>query len=177
MNGRPPFRPSRSLLADRRRRVADLALQRVSQQAIADKLGVRVQQVAHDLSILRAEWADRYRVAIDSLQAEQLEALDRDEVAARAALAKVASDEHLVRIKYHDLLLRYAERRAKLCGLDAPQKAEITGTIQVVRIADWRVEDDGDTIRRIAAEVVDSPPEAPHGGNGTDPASDLPPGP
>jgi hypothetical protein len=161
-------------MADRRRKVAALHLARVPVFEIAKQVGVDPSHVSRDLVAIRAEWAAERRVDVEAFQSRDLAALEADEGSIRRRIASIPPDYHMERIRYHDLLLKIMDRRARLLGLDAPTKilattqSRVAFTDDVAKIlanpeATTALLDavQGTTIAAVA--VVVSPPPASNG--------------
>ena len=107
------------LLAERRQRVAALRLMHYTQREIAAELGVSVATVNRDLAVVRAEWAERRSQSYESWVGEELAKLDLIE---RAILpAAISGDD-----KAQARLVQFMDRRARMMGLDKPERHEHT---------------------------------------------------
>lgn len=111
------------LIADRRRQVAGLRLQQLSQREIATELGVSVATVNRDLKRIRDEWAARRDESYSGWVAEELALLD--------AMQRALLPEVLVKRKAHvaDRILGIMNRRARMLGLDKPELHKHTAVI------------------------------------------------
>jgi hypothetical protein len=115
----------RTKVADRRRQVGRLHLSRVPQRDIARKLGISQATVSADLKLLRADWRHEAKGTIAEASFRELAALDADEATFRAKMA--ATKEEDLQIRYYQLVLKIMERRARILGLDAPAKTQLSG--------------------------------------------------
>lgn len=106
-------------IAARRQQVATLRLAHLTQAEIAKRLGVSVGTVNSDLQAVRDEWAERRRTATDEWLSEELAKLDRLE---RALLPLALQGQ----ASAADRVLSVMDRRAKLLGLNKPDRHEHT---------------------------------------------------
>lgn len=90
---------------------------------IAAALGQGSSTIQRDIKAIRSEWQEHRLAAMDQALAEDLERLGIAEKAIWPAVIK----GDLLAI---DRLLRIMERRAKLLGLDAPKRIDITDRIR-----------------------------------------------
>ncbi len=106
-------------MIERRMRVASMRLAGVrNQRQIADQLGVSPATINRDIKALNAEW--RQRAAADVATEKGLD-LDRTERLI-AALWKSATEGKWLAT---DRVLALMQHRAKLLGLEAPEKQDI----------------------------------------------------
>lgn len=145
----PVNREKQVELSDRRRRVADLYVQGVSQTDIAIRLGVNQGTISRDLQAVEKEWAEQRVADIDQAKRLQLEKIDRMEREAWNAWEKSKGPleinragvnqqqkgraERITKTTAGDprmLLIvdRCIERRCKILGLEAPVKTAVTDT-------------------------------------------------
>ena len=110
-------------IAARREQVAALLMARRSQREIATALNTPLTTIHRDIEALRIEWRNDRMVAADQVISEELQRL----AFAERAIMPAVSRADLMAI---DRLLRIMERRAKLLGLDAPKRYEITDSIR-----------------------------------------------
>ena len=110
-------------IAARREQVAALLMARRSQREIAKSLNTPLTTIHRDIEALRMEWRADRMVAADQVISEELQRL----AFAEKAIMPAVSRGDLMAI---DRLLRVMERRAKLLGLDAPKRYEITDSIR-----------------------------------------------
>lgn len=116
---------NRSSRAERRRQVASMHLARVAQREIARRLSISESAVSKDLKAIRGEWAKEARDNVGTATLRELATLDADEARFRAKMAASKDEEQQVRL--YSLILKIMERRARLLGLDAPLKAQVSG--------------------------------------------------
>lgn len=160
-------------MADRRRKVAALHLARVPQYEIARQLGIKDDVVSDDLKAVRAEWNKDRKEDVVEFQARDLAALEADEGSVRRRLAILPADMHVERVRYHDLLIKIMDRRARLIGLDAPTKIEQKTEHTISRPS---IANDPETIKALrdasvkiyASRLVGpaAPPSSTNGANG-----------
>ncbi len=116
-----PHRLNETAILDRRRQVAALYLARQTQEAIARKLEVSQTTVCDDLATLREEWRQEQQADIAAIIVRELAELSEMEGAAAIQFASTHEPAWiLARLKIKD-------RRARLLGLDAPEKREHSG--------------------------------------------------
>jgi hypothetical protein len=117
----PASRAKREEVAARRTRALQLRAAGVPYQAIADELG-HTSKGAAAVDVTRAlrdrqDLLDGQRDLFVTLELERLDSLER---AVQAVLRQASADgEKSIVLRASDRLLRIAERRAKLLGLDA----------------------------------------------------------
>jgi Trp operon repressor len=106
-------------LAERRQKVSALRLMHYTQREIAVELGVSVATINRDLAVVRAEWAERRSQSYESWVGEELAKIDLLE---RAILpAAISGDD-----KAQARLVQFMDRRARMMGLDKPERFEHT---------------------------------------------------
>lgn len=115
----------RSEQAERRRQVAALHLTRLPQREIGRRLGVSDTTVCRDLAAIRAEWIREARDNVATATLRELASLDADEARWRGKMAAAKDEE--TQFKCYTLVLKIMERRARLLGLDAPVRAQVSG--------------------------------------------------
>jgi Trp operon repressor len=107
------------MLAQRRQKVSALRLMHYTQREIAAEIGVSVATVNRDLAVVRAEWAERRTQSYESWVAEELAKIDLLE---RAILpSAIAGDD-----KAQARIVQFMDRRARMMGLDKPERFEHT---------------------------------------------------
>jgi sigma54-dependent transcription regulator len=90
-----------------------------TQREIAVEIGVSVATVNRDLAVVRAEWAERRSQSYESWVAEELAKIDLLE---RAILpAAISGDD-----KAQARIVQFMDRRARMMGLDKPERFEHT---------------------------------------------------
>lgn len=94
-------------------------LAHLTQAEIAQQVGVSVGTVNADLKAIREEWADRAATAFEDWVSEELAKLDRLE---RALLPQALKGQGRAAEK----VLSIMDRRAKMLGLNKPDKVEHT---------------------------------------------------
>jgi hypothetical protein len=133
---------SRARIDDRRRDVAALLREGKTQAQIARDLRVSIQLVNQDVQALQAEWRELHARDRDVWMAQELAKLDAAEA--------VAWDHVRTNVKGKlfglDRVLAIMDRRAKLLGLDAPTKIDLTQNVrakaeEIARENDLSVDD------------------------------------
>lgn len=123
-------------MADRRKKVASLYLNKVAPEDIAISLGVDRSTVTRDTIFLRKKWREEAQEDIACHMSRELAELERMEleVASQYQTAKKAGKE-LFAVKWMDTRLKIKDRRAKYLGLDQPDKihlkAEHSGEVSI----------------------------------------------
>lgn len=135
-------------MLERRSRVAQFRLGGVrNQRQIAKALGVSVATINRDFKALDAEWRERAAADIAVEKAIDLDRLDR----LIMALWDKATKEG--RWLATDRVLSLMQHRAKLLGLEAPQRREDTHRIEVTQIVQGIAESSGLDAAEILAEA------------------------
>lgn len=165
----------RQEMADRRKRANELFLSGWTQAQVAEQLNVSPCTLSMDLKALREEWRRENLATTGQHIDRELTSLAMDERDARDGLE--SSTEQKDRAKWHEVILKIRDRRAKLLGLDAPTKIEQKVQATVVE-APISVEGDPELERlvretaarafgpRIAALVEAKPENGAANGNG-----------
>jgi len=110
----------RTEIEHRRRQVAQLYLRKVTQEEIAQKLGISQPTVSRDIYYLSQRWQQEALGDMDGRRGRELaelEEMERD-CAMQFANAKDA--------RWLSQRLRVKERIAKMLGLDAPRLVDLT---------------------------------------------------
>lgn len=107
-------------IAQRRRKVAELYLRRMTQMEIGQLLDVDQKTVSRDLVALKAQWRKDASAEVDARIAR--EAAELDEMERDAAIKFNASGD----VAFLNTRLKIKERKAKLFGYDQPTKLSIT---------------------------------------------------
>lgn len=103
----------------RRNQVATLRLAHLTQGEIASRVGVSIGTVNADLKAIRDVWQERARTSIEEWVGEELAKLDRLE----RSLMPLALQGQATAA---DRVLSVMDRRAKLLGLNKPERFEHT---------------------------------------------------
>ena len=114
-----------ALLRERRREVVSRMLRRgLKPREIANEIGVSLYTVQSDMATLEERWRERSMQSYGVWIAEELQKLDRmEEVLWHDIDAKM---EHGKAAHYSiDRMLKIMDRRAKLLGLDEPERVEV----------------------------------------------------
>jgi sigma54-dependent transcription regulator len=106
-------------LAQRRQKVSALRLMHYTQREIAAEIGVSVATVNRDLAVVRSEWAERRSQSYEQWVGEELAKIDLLE---RAIMpAAISGDD-----KAQARIVQFMDRRARMMGLDKPERFEHT---------------------------------------------------
>lgn len=117
---------ARFTIANRRRQVAALVLARVDERTIARTLGVSRGTVAKDKARILVTWREAAERDILDSRAEAAAALDADEVRLRSVFDEVLRGKDVEgALEVYDRILKVADARARLLGLNAPEQREI----------------------------------------------------
>lgn len=114
------YKGARERAATRRLRALDMRMAGATERQIASQLGVSHVQIHRDLVAALEKLGKQEALVADHLRALELERLDRMQLPMYSQAQQ--GNQGAV-----DRVLRIMERRAKLLGLDAPVKQEITG--------------------------------------------------
>jgi len=110
---------SEDAIAERRQKVSALRLMHYTEREIAAELGISPATAHRDIAACRAEWAERRTQSYESWVAEELAKIDLLE---RAILpAAISGDD-----KAQARLVQFMDRRARMMGLDKPERFEHT---------------------------------------------------
>lgn len=124
-------------IANRRKLVAIYTLKRMSQEDIADKLGVNQSTISRDLDFLQKQWLAAAQSDISKIKARELAALDLMEFEAAAMINTLLSDKKNkngesegkkdvgMALKYSEHRLKIMGRRAEMLGLYEPTKLDV----------------------------------------------------
>ena len=122
----------------RRKEVASLYLKGYTQQQIADKLEVSRQTINGDVKAVLEQWREETSHAMSERVAKQAMQLEDMRLRAWTAYQKAVEENRDAQSEKRPrsekelnaiaLLLRIQEREAKLYGLDAPNRTEVTNT-------------------------------------------------
>jgi AcrR family transcriptional regulator len=134
-------------IIERRMRVAQLRLGGVrNQRTIASRLGVSVATINRDFKALDAEWKKR---AADDIDVEKAIDLDRTERLIASLWEQALKGKWLAT----DRIISLMQHRARLLGLDAPQKREDTHTVNLTIMAEQIAAETGLDKNEIMAEA------------------------
>lgn len=140
-------------MIQRRKEVARLYLAGYTQLKIAEILGISRITVNRDVQAILAQWQEETNHDVGKLVAKQSMHIEDIRLRAWSAYQKAVGEgkdgelgEKRVRgekeLNALALLLRVLEREAKLYGLDAPTRTEVTNTEPIEVI--WRMVDEAD---------------------------------
>lgn len=119
-------------IEERRTEVARLYLMHLPQTEIARRLNVGQATISRDIATVRAQ----YRATREALIERESRELDRMEFQCAERFDETQEREWMAERR------AIKERRAKLLGLDAPTKAEVTAQgahrVEVVFVNEWR---------------------------------------
>lgn len=135
-------------IAARRTKVSAAILSHMTQREASDELDIPLATINRDMKAVRVEWQAIRVAAADSATAEDLQRLAAAEKAIWPAVEK--GDVTAI-----DRLLRIMERRAKLLGLDAPKRIDITERLRAIASENGL---DPDEAVREAARIIKSLP-------------------
>jgi predicted DNA-binding protein YlxM (UPF0122 family) len=119
-------------IADRRKKVASYYLNKMPMVDIAEKLGVHKMTISRDVKELNKVWAKEAQADISEHIARELAELERMELEAAAMYQHFKGNEKkgfplnsYDANKWFESRLKVKDRRAKLLGLDRPQKLDV----------------------------------------------------
>ena len=114
-------------IAERRRKVAAFLLARVTQREIARQLAVSEATISKDAAAIRADWRDEATAYIAEATQQELATLNADEAQWRAK-QQIAQKTGTLKdqLAIYDRIMKIMERRARLLGIDAPVKQDLT---------------------------------------------------
>jgi predicted transcriptional regulator len=118
------------VVAKRRRMVAELALRRISQAAIAEAMGISQPTVSRDLAAIEAEWRREMVEDVESKKAREIAELEEME---RQVIQDMLSSR-ISRYRGIRARLEIKKRKAKMLGFDAPMQVESPGGDGDIRI-------------------------------------------
>ena len=131
-------------MIERRARVLELRRSGASLREIGAALGIAHETVRMDYDRAIADLVASQADDTSAVRAIELDRLDRMHLSLWPTVTAGRGDVHPeTRMKAVMTLLRIAERRAKLLGLDAPVKSQVDLTAQVMTFTDLMA-DDGD---------------------------------
>ena len=144
-----PSRPRRLLALQRQRQAFQMRLAGATEYEIAKQLGVSQPAVSHMLTKARAELSEEVRLDQDQYHTIQLHDIFSALSVIRQKLTSKDAGEQLAAI---DRLNRLHERLARLEGLDAPARTDVTsGGKPLENITlNWRTTEDEDDERKSA---------------------------
>lgn len=118
-------------ITERQNKAVALRRQGGSLRAIAKQLGISHEQVRLDIEAVMTEVIAEAKNNVDELRALELEHLDELRLHAMTILTKERKDKdddwydvERIKLTAIDRLRRISERRARLLGIDAPDKHE-----------------------------------------------------
>lgn len=131
----------------RRRKVAAILLSGVSdQRTIADQLGVDRSTISRDIKAIEKQWQES---AVQDIAAAKGKDLQRTERLIQALWQDAIKGKWLAT----DRVISLMQHRAKLLGLEAPQKREDTHRIEILSIVEGIAESTGLDTAEILAEA------------------------
>lgn len=147
----PGERRTRAERAKDREQIAHLRLFHATQEQIAQKLGLSVATVCREIKAIEAEWRANMLRDVEAIKAEELRKLDHYELetlqewerskkdcqkkvmedsqggrSGKVRKAKIETTQNFGDPRYMSVLLGIQDRRAKILGLDSPQKVAPT---------------------------------------------------
>ena len=126
-----PSRPRRLLALQRQRQAFQMRLAGATEYEISKQLGVSQPAVSHMLTKARAELSEEVRLDQDQYHTIQLHDIFSALSVIRQKLTSKDAGEQLAAI---DRLNRLHERLARLEGLDAPERKDVTSGGEPVRL-------------------------------------------
>ena len=126
-----PSRPRRLLALQRQRQAFQMRLAGATEYEISKQLGVSQPAVSHMLTKARAELSEEVRLDQDQYHTIQLHDIFSALSVIRQKLTSKDAGEQLAAI---DRLNRLHERLARLEGLDAPAKTDVTSGGQAIAV-------------------------------------------
>lgn len=133
--------------AARRMQVADLLTSGVTDQSrIAGRLGVNQSTVSRDIKIIEAQWHERAAEAIDIAKGKDLDRTER-------LIEALWPDAITGKWRATDRVIALMQHRARLLGLNAPEKREDTQRVEVSIMAQRIAEETGLNAQEILAEA------------------------
>ena len=126
-----PSRPRRLLALQRQRQAFQMRLAGATEYEISKQLGVSQPAVSHMLTKARAELSEEVRLDQDQYHTIQLHDIFSALSVIRQKLTSKDAGEQLAAI---DRLNRLHERLARLEGLDAPAKTDMTSGGQAIAV-------------------------------------------
>ena len=144
-----PSRPRRLLALQRQRQAFQMRLAGATEYEISKQLGVSQPAVSHMLTKARAELSEEVRLDQDQYHTIQLHDIFSALSVIRQKLTSHDAGEQLAAI---DRLNRLHERLARLEGLDAPARTDVTSggkPLENITLK-WRTTEDEDDERKPA---------------------------
>jgi len=126
-----PSRPRRLLALQRQRQAFQMRLAGATEYEIAKQLGVSQPAVSHMLTKARAELSEEVRLDQDQYHTIQLHDIFSALSVIRQKLTSKDAGEQLAAI---DRLNRLHERLARLEGLDAPARTDVTSGGETIKL-------------------------------------------
>jgi len=126
-----PSRPRRLLALQRQRQAFQMRLAGATEYEISKQLGVSQPAVSHMLTKARAELSEEVRLDQDQYHTIQLHDIFSALSVIRQKLTSKDAGEQLAAI---DRLNRLHERLARLEGLDAPAKTDVTSGGETIKL-------------------------------------------
>ena len=144
-----PSRPRRLLALQRQRQAFQMRLAGATEYEISKQLGVSQPAVSHMLTKARAELSEEVRLDQDQYHTIQLHDIFSALSVIRQKLTSKDAGEQLAAI---DRLNRLHERLARLEGLDAPARTDVTSGGKPLEniVLKWRTTEDEDDERKSA---------------------------
>lgn len=139
-------------IAARRASVAEMWSRRITQRDMARTLNVSEPTISRDIAWLLEQWRKESVKKLDDVKARELADLDAMERDIAMALVphKGSTIALRERARLTDTRLRIKERRARLLGLDAPTRQEVSGPDETPLFGD------AESVRSHFAMLIDS---------------------
>ncbi len=118
-----------------RAEIARLYLSGTLQVNIAAEIGVSQQQISYDLKIIRQQWLDSALRDFDEARSRELAKIDNLEITYWQAWQRVEGQTRvgpqLGDLRFLQGVQWCIDRRCKLLGLDAPDRMEFGGSVEM----------------------------------------------
>lgn len=138
-------------------KISDLYLRGCSCRQIAKSIGISHAMIARELQVIRQRWLEEQVKNFDELQQRELLRLDKiecemwdawekskaDQITSTARredgmIAKTVNEVKKAQqtgdAQYMQVIMRCIEKRCKILGLDAPEKVQHSGTLNITEL-------------------------------------------
>lgn len=133
--------------AARRMQVTNLLTSGVADQVrIAEHLGVNQSTISRDIRIIESQWQERAAEAIATAKGKDLARTER-------LIAALWTDAIRGKWRATDRVIALMQHRARLLGLNAPEKREDTRSVEVSLLVQHIAEETGLNAQEILAEA------------------------
>ena len=114
-----------------RAEIATLRVRGLKQWEIAEKLNLSQPQISKELVAIDQEWKRSANIDFDEMRSRQLAKLDELERRSWSAYERSVSVNGVGDPRFFKSILDVIDRRCKLLGLDAPEKMEHSGRVEI----------------------------------------------